>query len=513
MQLDLVDEETGELLGRFGGTWQREFKTYLPDDAPTSRVIKLHPGQIDAALWFVEWLRHYVEGTVPPDGKVFDVMLAGGRRAGKSAFMFTAGVCFALAVPGVTVCIVTPSDAFYAEPIAYLESIMPKSWYTSLGSPHWTYYLANGSQIVIRSGQTARRQKQGKVDLYLINEGQAVPTQSYTTLSAGVVDSGGLIITAANPPDVGDPGEWVTDVAIGAQRGDLPFARYYFFDPLLNPHIDQDALAALAHKMDEHTFNVQVRGMFLNRPDTVLHTWNRKENEQPVPALGDCTEAFTKHYEGVPSRDMISVDVQQYPWIAGIRLRAFRNPLTPDDLSTAYLWGVGESFLDHGDEIEVAKDFKAQGVPPRDTLAIMDASCDWQQAERDQEKQRPEFKGRGSMDMFRAEGFRHVVPPDRNMKGNPDIKDRCRAANARIGTKAGLRYVFVDPRKCPRTVESIRKWKTMPSGEPARRSKHAHGGDALTYAIWRFFPRRTDKTSVDIQSIRRFGGHTRLKGF
>lgn len=513
LQLRLVDEETGDTIARFGGKWDREARAYT-GLAEKSRTISLHPGQIDAAYWFCDWLDAWLRGEPPPGGrKIFDLIFSGGRRGGKSAEMFTLGVAFALAVPGVIVCVVTPSDAFYAEPIKYLETIMPPEWYTSLGAPHWTYYLANGSQIVIRSGQTAKRQKQGQIDLYLINEGQAVPTQSYTTLSAGVVDSGGLIITAANPPDVGDPGEWVTDVVVGAERGDLVHAKHFHFDPLDNPHIDQEALAALAAKMDPHTFDVQVRGMFLNRPDTVLHTWSRADNEKTMPQLGDCTRQFTKQFEGREYSEIISVDVQNFPWIAGVRMRAFRNPLAPDDMSQAFLWGVGESFLGFGDEIDTARDFKKQGVNPRDVLTIMDASCDWQQAERDNEKQRSEFRGKGSMDMFRAEGFLHVVPPDTRMKSNPDIIDRVRAALARIGSKAGTRYVFLDPAKCPRTVESIRKWKSGPSGIPARRSKHAHGGDALTYAIWRFFPRRTEKNKVDIEAIKRFGGSSRMKGF
>lgn len=500
------------MIGTFGGRWDRELKDYV-GDAPMSRVVRLHPGQLDGADWFCEWLRGYLRGDTPSSEKVFDVVFAGGRRAGKSALMFTLGVAFALAVPGSTVCVVTPSDAFYSEPIAYLESIMPEGWYVSLGAPHWSYFLANGSQIVIRSGQTAKRQKQGKVDLYLINEGQAVPTQSYTTLSAGVVDSGGLIITAANPPDIGDPGDWVTDVAIGADRGDLIHARYFFFDPLLNPHVDQDALRALADKMDQHTFDVQVRGMFLNRPDTVLHAWSRKDNEQPMPALGDCTEAFVAHFEGRPLREIIGVDPQKFPWVAGLGFRAFRNPLAPDSMDHAFLWCIRESFIEKGDEVDCARDFKAQGVEPSSSLVVMDASGEWQQGERTKEKQRPSYRGKGSFDMFRGEGFTNIVKPDPDMEGNPDVADRVRGANARIGTKAGQRFVFVDPKRCPKMVESIKHWRTRPSGMPSRSSKHAHGGDVLTYVVWRFFPRRVEKNKVDVQTIKRFAGRDRMRGF
>ena len=515
LQLDLLDERDDSKLARFGGLWNRHVKDYMPKDAVTSRRIRLHPGQLDAAEFFLDWLDGHLAGDVEPEDRIFDLAFTGGRRGGKSALAFTLAVAYALACPGSIVWIVTPSDAFFTEPMEYLESIMPREWYTSLGWPHWTYFLANGSSIQLHSGHTPRRLKQGRADFVVINEGQAVPSQSYTTLSASIVDQGGLVLTAANPPDVGDPGEWVADLVGGIESGEVIHGVHFFFDPLKNPHIDQAALAALAEKMDPHTFDVQVRGMYKLPPDAVLHTWDRLKNEMPVPdeKLGlDVTRAFTKHYEGRAYDDIIGGDVQTFPWIAAVRTRVYRNPKAPDDLSKALLWGVGESYIEQGDEIDTARDLKAQGVDPERTLMIMDASCDWQQQQRDQTKQRPEFRGAGSMDMMRGEGFKHVVPPDPDMRDNPSVVDRMRAANARIGPKVGEPLVFVDPRRCPKTVVGIRKWKTV-KGKPARWSKHAHGGDAFTYIIWRFFPRRTERGNVDVQAIKRFAGPSRVKGF
>lgn len=484
----------------------------MPDDRER-RIVELHPGQTEAALFFHEWMRGYSSGDLKGEPKIFDALLAGGRRSGKSLFMFAAVVAFAVSFEKTTSWCVVPSENYLTEPCDYLEAIMPRHWYESLGAPHWTYYLPNGSRIIIRSAHVPRKLKQGKADFVAINEGQAVVDQSYNTLSASIVDVGGLILSAANPPDVGDPGEWVAKLAIETDRGDREHAKFFFMDPLLNPHIDQDALAALAEKMDQHTFDVQVRGKFLLHPDAVLHSWDRKANELATPALGECTREFTKFFEGQEHDDIVTVDVQSYPWIAAVRLRAFRNPLAPENMELAYLWGVGESFIDQGDEIECAQDMISQGVDPETALVIMDASCDWQQAVRAEEKQISKYRGKGSMDMFRGEGFRHVVPPDPRMDANPEIADRCRAANSRIGTKSGHRFVFIDPKKCPKTVEAIRMWKRKSTGMPSRQSKAAHGGDALTYAIWRFFPRRDEKVKVEVQTLKRFSGRDRMKGF
>lgn len=476
--------------------------------------MRLHPGQLEAAEWFDEWLDGHLSGNVPKAERVFDCAFTGGRRGGKSALAFTLGVAYALACPGSIVWVVAPSDAYYGEPMEYLESIMPTEWYSSLGWPHWTYFLPNGSTIVLRSGHTPRRLKQGRCDFAVINEGQAVPTQSYDTLSASIVDGGGLVLTAANPPDIGDPGEWVADLVGGVESGALNHAVHFFFDPLNNPHIDQTALAALAEKYDEHTFNVQVRGMYLLPPDSVLHAWDRRANEMPAPELPglDITRAFTKHYEGTAYDDIVGVDVQNFPWIAAVRTRVYENPKARGDLERSLLWGVGEVFVEQGDEVECAQQLKEAGCHPDRTLIIADASCDWQQQQRDETKQRPNYKGKGSMDMFRGEGFRHVVPPDPDMRDNPAIADRVRAANARIGPKHGPRLVFVDAARCPKTVTSIRKWRAK-NGRPSRNSKHAHAGDAFTYIIWRFFPRRTDRGTVDVQAIKRFAGVGRMKGF
>lgn len=517
LAIEFVDEASGEVLGEFGGRWDRTEKRYADEDSRERLVKTLHVGQLDAARWFDEWLANYQAaraGDVEAKARgVYDAIYYGGRRSGKSDFGFACAVAFALAEPGSIVWVVVPTEAFLGEPAMYLESIMPREWYRSIEKPAPAYYLINGSQIIVRSGHVARKLKQGKADFVLVNEGQALIGQSYDTLSASIVDTGGLIMTAANPPDIGDPGDWVADLIAETERGDRVHARAFFFDPLLNPHIDQVALAALAEKYDAHTFDVQIRGLLLSTPDTVLHAWNRMANEKSVPELSECTEEFTKYFEGHEMRDIVSIDVQSFPWIAAIRLRAYRDPMAPNDMEQAFLWGVGESYVEKGDELDTARDLMNLGLIPSRTLTIMDASCFWQQAQRDQTLQRAEFRGKGSSDMMRSAGFRLVVPPDQHMKANPDIVDRVRGANSRIGTKAGHARVFVDPKLCPMTVASIRGWKTR-NGKPSRTSKKAHGGDAITYAIWRFFPRRVETTKVEVTKLPpRLGGRDRMKGF
>jgi hypothetical protein len=138
----------------------------------------------------------------------------------------------------------------------------------------------------------------------------------------------------------------------------------------------------------------------------------------------------------------------------------------------------------------------------------MDASCRWQQMVRDPIRQRPKYKGKGSMDMFRDGGFPHVVPPDRSMDGNPDVMERIRATNASIRPADDVPSLFIDYTRCPNAVDSARKWR-MHKGKPSRRANAAHFGDVLGYAVWRFFPRRGNaKKLLESEGLQREQGDT-----
>lgn len=520
LQLDLLDGRDDSHVARFGGKWDRREKDYV-SDADRSRVVRLHPGQLEFAKWFYDvWLEAHLNGWPVGTVPIYTALVAGGRRGGKTSLLSILIVGYACAVPGSTIWIVVPSDVeeHGKELMAYLEAIMPKSWYASLGSPHWEYQLANGSVIRLLSGFTSKKLKQGKASLVFINEAQQVKSSSYNNVSASIADEGGIVIAAANPPDMGDQGDWVADVAAEAASGKRTHAKAFFIDPLSNPHIDHEALEALRESMSEHEFDVQVRGMFLLPRDVVLHAWDRLENQRPRPDIGECTLDFTRHHEGRQYKHIVGIDVQKYPWIVAAVAHAYKNPESAS-MDDALLWFDDEVFIEEGDEVDCAAELIARGYDPKETLLVVDASGDYQQAERKDKFQRPEFKGKGSWDMLRSLGFRHIVGPDPYMSKNPEIAERVRAANARIGTKSRKRYVFADPERSPRLVTTVREWRVK-NGQPDRRGKAAHAGDAMTYVVWRFFPRRqmggsgtTDTSASSLSSARRFQGKNRTKGF
>lgn len=499
------------MLARFGGLWDREDKCFV-GDAEHSRVIEIHAAQIEAITLFDSWLddhlkgnatefndriREIIQGDIELDAEIgallglSELFLTGGRRSGKSVIMEGILCSYAIAVEGSIVWTVTPSEAFHEEPKKIIEELLPKEWYEYNGDPTYTFYLANGSEHVLRTGHKPGSLKKGKAALVGLNEAQQIPAESYRNARGATVDANGFALVAANPPVLGDIGTWVLDAVTDIEKGERFGAEHFFCDPLENPHIPIAKLLALKSSMTLHDWETQIRGRMLQLPDRVLYEWTRAMNERPPPDFGRITREFLTAHEGDRAKwsKLVVVDVQGFPWVAVGIFDVYRDPRTPTDPRTGLLWLVDEVALASGDEVDVCEELKRRGYRGEETLVVMDASCAWQQMTRDENRQRPNFKGSGSMHMFRSSGFPHVVAPDRNMKGNPGIFERIRATVASVKAADGVAAFFVDHKKCPNAAESARKWR-MHKGKPSRSQKAAHFGDVFGYAVWRFFPRR-----------------------
>jgi hypothetical protein len=532
LQIDWVRYKSGTPIARFGGLWDRVHKRF-GGHAPKSRVIEVHAQQISAIQIFDKWMDGHLRGNEPISDRVREIIqgdieldadtgdllglselfLSGGRRSGKTTIMEGILASYSVAVPGSIVWTVVPSEAFHVEPKEVLEAFMPMGWYEYNGWPQFTFYLINGSQHVIRSGHKASLLKKGKANLVGLNEAQQLSEASYRNARGATVDDGGFTISALNPPTVGDIGTWTADAVEQIEKGDRPGAEHIFVDPMDNPHIDIRKLLAMRSGMTAHDWETQIRGRFLSLPDVVLYAWSRAVNERPTPDFGRITNEFLTAHEGDRAKwdKLVVVDVQGYPWIAAGVFDIYRDPRDPHNPKAGLLWMVDEVALAQADELDVCEELKRRGYNGDRTLVIMDASCAWQQMQRDHLSQRPDFKGKGSMDMFRKGGFPHVVPPDRAMRSNPDVLERIRCTNATIKPMDEIAGMFIDDRKCPNGVESARKWR-MKKGRPHRRENAAHFGDVLGYVCWRFFPRRGNANKLLSEGIDREHGELAAAG-
>jgi len=515
LALGFVRYKSGTPVALFGGRWCTTTNTWA-GDAERIRLIEVHDNQIEAVQLLDRWLVDHkrgarndisdqlreqlvnmIEGRIEVDASnahligLSEVFVTGGRRSGKTVIMEAMLTGIAISVEGSIVWTMTPAEPKHVEPVEVLMELMPVDWYTYNGWPQFTFYMVNGSKHRMMSGHHAGNLKQGKALAVGANEAQQIKLASYMTARGATIDQGGFSIVAANPPIGGDVGTWVLDAVEGCENDERYGAQHYFFDPLKNPHVDISKFLALKSSMTAHDWETQVRGRMLQLPDRVLYEWSRSENERPPPDIGRCTREFLTAHEGDRAKweHLAVMDVQSYPFVALLLFDIYRDPLAPRDPKAGLLWGIDEVALIQGDEVDACDALKAKGVIAERTLMIMDASCAWQQAQRERVNQRPQFVGKGSMDIVRRCGFKHVVPPDRMMKANPDVFDRIRCTNAMVKPADGQRSFFVDPAKCPTAAESARKW-TMKKGKADRRGDAAHFGDVFGYACWRFFPRR-----------------------
>lgn len=534
LQLDWVRYKSGTPIARFGGLWDRRTKEFA-GDAPRSRVLEVHAQQIAAVELFDSWFAEHLAGGAPPTDRIREIIegdleldaetgallglselyFSGGRRSGKTTIMEGLLTSYAIAVPGSIVWTVVPSEPFHVEPKEVLEALMPVDWFDYNGWPHFTFYMVNGSHHVIRSGHRPGSLKKGKAAIVGLNEAQQIPEASYRNARGAVIDDGGFTMVAMNPPTTGDIGMWTAEAVSQIAKATRPGGEHIFIDPLDNPHIDIRKILALRSGMTEHDWQTQIRGRILALPDAVLYTWDQVESERPAPDFGKITRDFVTAHEGDRAKwdAIVVIDVQGYPWVACGIFDVYRDPRAPSDQKAGLLWMRDEVALAQGDEVDACEQLKHKGLDGERTLVIMDASCWWQQMERDLLKQRPNFKGKGSAHIFNSCGFIHTVRPDRNSKANPDVIERIRATNAAIKPADNVRGFFVDPDRCPNAAESMQKWRML-RGRPSRNQRAAHFGDVAGYAVWRFFPRRGSASKMLSETLprQRAAGYDDLEG-
>lgn len=490
-----------ETLLEVGGRWDRRLKWF---DGPADQavVIRIHPGQRDAVLWFGRWIAAHRDRRVSPpavptnldDFEIdtsaecsYSALFAGGRRAGKTWIGVAFVVAYAVAFPGSICWMASPTSEKHDELRAYMATHAAAEWIDhETEADGW--WFCNGSTIGLKSGYNAEGLKEGRCDIALLNEGQQMKRRAFTVARGAIADRAGLVIVCANPPLEAKDERWVEDFAADAAAGRRA-AVYLEFNPLKNPTIDRASLLSLAGEVDDRTFQIEVLGMFLGPADAVAYNWIRLLNERPVPKSAplDCTEQFLAlAAEGEGIRQVVGLDVQRFPYIGGPVYRFYGAP----DKDEVIAWIVDEVLLEGGDEVDFCDVLRAKGYTPETTLIICDASGQYQHSRRrSTDEPPPEWKGRGSFDVIRSEGYRRIKPPDRNMKKNPAIQDRARAFTSMIATKKGVRRLFADPDQAPGMCRMFREWRQV-HGMPSRTQDVAHAGDGASYVIARLFPRR-----------------------
>jgi hypothetical protein len=516
MRIDVVGPDD-EVIAQVGGRWDRNLGDY-DGDAESTVVVRPHVGQIPALRWFVQWMGVHMgrrdsppmvdEETlaqletrlVQPD-EVYSVMMAGGRRSGKTweAALFCA--MYAVQFSDAIVWVVNPNDQKHDEVRRYMSALLAPDW-VSRETVANGWELVNGSAIMLKSayvGTDPDAIKEGEAHLVWMNEGQKMAKRVFVVARGAIADHSGLVMICANPPVESKDQQWVGDFAADAQAG-RQLSVYHHFNPLDNPHINRHALLSLSKEVDERTFRIEVLGEFLPPADTVAYNWIRTHdgNERPMPEPGDpkwldvTTEFLRSEEEGDDIGDLIGMDFQLLPMMGGPVFRFYAPIDQAPNRDNVVMWGVDEVIVE-GDELEWCEEAKGKKYDATRTLIVGDATGEYQHSRRGPNQTAPpEWKGKGSFDLLRMGGFWNVVPPSRRIRRkNVDVTDRVRAFTSLICKGKGKharRRLFMDPDRCPQTCKAIREWPTV-HGKPSRVHPAAHLGDATSYPIVRIFPR------------------------
>lgn len=509
LRLDFVDETTGDLLLSVGGQWDRRLRKFTDALALTRSVIRVHPGQRRAVEWFRIWLDVHADrrDTPPPfdaakideylahlatePAEVYSALFAGGRRAGKTWIAVALAVAYAVHFPDAIVYLVGPDESDWKELRGYATGSIADHWLESATAERWV--LVNGAALNLKQAYNPEALKEGRADLIVLNEGQRMQERAFHVARGNTVDRSGLVIVCANPPTKRGDQQWVADFAAEASRGERA-ALYVEFDSLQNPHINRHALLSLTGDMDERSADIEIFGRFLAPEDAVAYNWSRLDNERPPPATGDITAEFLERVgEGAGVRQVIGIDVQRFPYIVGVVYRIFAGEGGERDPGRVRAWIVDEIALKGGDEDALSDAMIDRGYKPRETLLVVDASGQYQHSRRRSlDTEPPQWRGRGSFHVFKTNGFRRIVAPQRKRADNPPVVERARAFTALVHARATGRRLFADPKRAPYTCKAIREWKHV-HGAPSRAQDVAHAADAASYVAIRLWPRRTTR--------------------
>jgi hypothetical protein len=449
-------------------------------------VMGIHPGQLEAARLLVRWMRAKARGErFTIDQKtLYSVLLEGGRRGGKTDLAARLCVTYPVMMPGAYSWLVSETLDKTEELQLKVDGWIPNEWGTYLGAPHYTYTLAHGSAIWLRSAHKPTALKRGKCDVGAINEAQLISEQAFAITRGAVNDTTGLVVLAANPAD-GPIGYWVDRLHEEATAGKRR-TRVFFIDARKNPHVDQEGLEAMREDLDDRTFRREILGEFLPREDVVFYSWSdgRDGNVRPPPAKElklEITGEFLRRYFGHDFDCYLGMDFQRVPYPCAVRGQIYRDP--DDPKAEPLIWLTDETLVEEGDENELSAALIDKGYDPKRTCIIADSSGAFQGIDRD--VQVPSFK------ILRSLGWLHVYRCDDEVKRNPRIEERVKVGNALMLSSSSRRRLFSAP-ELLHTNRALKEWETR-SGAPYRKSEYAHLCDAVTYPLWRFYPRSRPK--------------------
>lgn len=462
---------TGQKIFSVGGRWDAVKKEFI-GLAQKGKIIDLEDSQIEFAEWFATWLEAF-RREQSRDTRI--ALLAGMRRGGKTTIALLCAVAFAIDQPGSIVWAVSSTYREREELEDKIAQFLPSSWFRYQATPFFKYTFPTGSVLRNLSADDPETLKQGQADLVFVNEAQKMPSAVLTNSLPGIIDRGGLMILAANPPRK-VIGEWLLEFKQAIDTNKILTAKFFGLDAQLNQSIDQVArkdVGEILKVVDPKAAATDDEGQWLPIGDVAYYNFDavRHIKKAPDESQTDITQSTTKRRAGRSYLFVAGADFQATPFHAAVVLRVFTNP---NDPAHPIYWAIDE-ILREGVEDDLLDDIDDRRIyVPENTIWIGDASGEWQDGSH-------KTRGRASFDVFRARRW-HIHPPQskRTDKGNfarnPAREDRLNLVNKLLSENR----FFVDPR-CEHLIRAFKKCQQK-HGIPV--GKYAHETDACGYPLF-----------------------------
>lgn len=541
--------ETDEEILFIGGRWDRKRKRWSAAVPERGRVLRIPRGsdQEQPARWIAEWLRRLAKGSkglhwqeigVMLGGRVepiefrraWTLLLVGGRRGGKTHLAVVALVLLCVMIPGTKAIAVSPTQAETDELEQAARSLLPRQWFTVRGQgagKDLQFKFANGSRILFVSGHKPRGLKRGRIDIALYNEAQLQYQAGWKHLRGAIVDSGGLVINSANPPD--EPiGKWVEDqweraraMQVDRKTRTLAIQAFHIIGKH-NPFVTHEALEDMRAELDEVSARKEIDGeMGVPIGDVVWHAFSASKSVREVPRhFVDITAEVSRQRLGWAAGYLVGMDFQLDPAMCASIIKLYQDP--DDDSKETLVWVVDEVVVEKADEYDLCDALEMRprwtidgpdesdcyrgwsdpnDKEPRQCVCIIDASGFTQDGAHN--------RGRTSEMALRARRWHNLLPPHAGSDRNPDISERVKVTNTRmkladVAGVVGRRRMFFVP-TVRRTIEAMLNWERK-NGVPNRKSPYAHISDSVSYPVFRLFGKPRIRKQSSYSSVSRIGG-------
>lgn len=508
MQLAIYAPTGREPIIRVGGRWDRNANHW---DGPAEEEVKIDVQyqQVTPAAAVAEWLTNQVavlrysaehhctldqaiEAVWQGDDPWYRLLLVGGRRAGKTWYAVLLMVLVAIAIPDAFVVIISPTKDLTSELHDRLQDFLPiraREWRAS----DKVYVLINGSKIMLHTGG-ARSLKLGEATAVMINEGQLVNRSAYTELDGNVIDKGGMLVIAANPPDRAN-GQWIEELHRDIQAGKVN-GRTYSLSGRKNPYISQRRLQATAQGMSEMEARREIDGeLGIPVNDIVIEGWSATANVivQSVPRrwVNVTAEVCERYFDHVGIQRVGGLDFDKGAGCCYVTGK-FYLPLdrVPDaKIADAVLViDYAQRLIDQDEDqlvVHLAEAKDRYGDPlfaDKDSILwVADASGSWQSSER----RHRDPNDLPSWRRVKRAGWRKLVGPNPETNANPRVRVRFDLARALVRPRwHGHPRVYMLAPTANEAIEATGKYPNE-KGKPHRQSVYAHLVDGWTYLAYR----------------------------